>query len=68
MEKGKIKWFDPDKGYGFIGSDNGSKDIFVHISEIQNIDPRILEEGTNVEFEIKESKGKFQATRVRKLS
>jgi cold shock protein len=36
MEKGKVKWLDPTKGYGFIGPENGIEDIFVHISELES--------------------------------
>ena len=58
MAKGKVKWFNTQKGYGFIEMDGGN-DIFVHHSEIQGDGYRSLDEGQNVEFEIRESaKGK----------
>ena len=51
---GKVKWFNAEKGYGFITSDEG-KDIFVHYSAIQADGFRSLEEGQKVSFEIVES-------------
>ena len=55
MLKGKVKWFDPKKGYGFIQSDEG-EDIFVHFSNVQMDGFKKLDMGDTVEFEIKESK------------
>lgn len=54
--KGKVKWYNRVKGYGFLTSDEGGQDIFVHYSAIQTEKKkeRILEEGQGVEFEIKE--------------
>ena len=51
MSTGKVKWFNAEKGYGFITSDEG-KDIFVHYSSIQSDGFRTLEEGAKVNFEI----------------
>ena len=51
MSTGKVKWFNAEKGYGFITSDDG-KDIFVHYSSIQSDGFRTLEEGSKVSFEI----------------
>ena len=54
--KGKVKWYNRVKGYGFVVPDDGGKDVFVHYSAIQ-VDKkkdRILEEGQVVEFEVKE--------------
>jgi cold shock protein len=54
--KGKVKWYNRVKGYGFIVSDEGGQDVFVHYSAIQ-VDKkkeRILEEGQAVEFEVKD--------------
>lgn len=53
MPKGKVKWFNPQKGYGFIEQDNG-KDLFVHHSEIQ--DGLILEDGMTVNYEVGEGR------------
>ena len=60
---GKVKWFNAEKGYGFITSDEG-KDIFVHYSAIQVDGFRSLEEGQKVSFEIVESDRGQQAANV----
>jgi CspA family cold shock protein len=53
MIKGKVKWFDEKKGFGFIAPDDGSKDLFVHYSEIKNsLGYASLKEGQAVQFEI----------------
>ena len=64
--KGKIKWFNNAKGYGFIQRDDG-KDVFVHYSAIQGDGYRSLDEGQEVEFEIGESPKGPQAERVMKV-
>lgn len=52
MATGKVKWFDPVKGFGFIEPSDGSKDAFVHISAVQNAGLAGLNEGQEVEFEL----------------
>ncbi len=53
MIKGKVKWFNEKKGFGFIAPDDGSKDLFVHYSEIKNsASYKSLKEGQAVQFEI----------------
>jgi CspA family cold shock protein len=52
MTQGTVKWFNGDKGFGFIAPDGGAKDVFVHYSEIQSGGFRSLEENQRVEFEI----------------
>lgn len=52
MDLGTVKWFDADKGYGFITPDNGSKDLFVHHSEIKTSGFANLDEGQKVEYEV----------------
>jgi len=67
MTQGTVKWFNPDKGYGFISREGGD-DVFVHFSEIQGDGFKTLDEGQAVEFEITTGQnGKEQASNVTKL-
>ena len=67
MAQGTVKWFNPEKGYGFI-SQEGGEDLFVHWSEIQMDGYKTLDEGALVEFEVTQGdNGKLQASNVRKL-
>ena len=52
MAKGTVKWFNDQKGFGFIQPDDGSKDVFVHISAVESAGLRSLTEGQKVSFEI----------------
>jgi CspA family cold shock protein len=52
MAQGTVKWFNGDKGFGFITPDSGEKDLFVHYSEIQGNGYRSLEENQRVQFEV----------------
>ena len=54
MAQGTVKWFNAEKGYGFIAPNDGGADVFVHYSEIQGNGFRTLEENQQVEFEIGE--------------
>lgn len=51
---GTVKWFNSEKGFGFISAENGSKDVFVHFSAIQGTDYRSLDEGQRVEFSVEQ--------------
>lgn len=64
--QGKVKWFNAEKGYGFIESDEGG-DVFVHYSAIQSEGFKTLEEGQSVEFDIVEGARGPQAANVVKL-
>ncbi len=66
MAQGKVKWFNPEKGYGFITRDDG-EDIFVHYSAIAGEGFRSLEEGQAVEFEVTTGRKGLQATNVTKI-
>ena len=68
MATGKIKWFNPTKGYGFIENDAGGKDVFLHISALEEAGIDTLQEGEAVSFEIGENRGKENATSVKKVS
>lgn len=63
MPKGKVKWFNSQKGYGFIETEDG-KDVFVHYSEIQGNGFSTLNEAEEVEFQIKKGPKGDQATNV----
>ena len=67
MSTGTVKWFDAKKGFGFITPDDGSKDLFVHHSEINIEGYTSLDEGQKVEFEIGEGKKGPCATNVTPL-
>lgn len=64
---GKVKWFSPEKGYGFIAREGGD-DVFVHFSAIQDEDFKTLNEGQDVEFEIVEGARGPQAANVIKTA
>jgi CspA family cold shock protein len=65
MTQGTVKWFNAEKGYGFIAVDDGSADVFVHYSEIQADGYRSLEENQRVEFEVTQGRKGPQAEKVR---
>ncbi len=56
MSKGTVKWFNADKGFGFITPDDGGKDLFVHHSEIKTEGYATLNDGQKVEYEVGEGK------------
>ncbi|MCM8815339.1 MAG: cold shock domain-containing protein [Candidatus Omnitrophica bacterium] len=65
-ERGKVKWFNNAKGYGFVERENG-EDVFVHYTAIVGDGYKTLEEGATVEFEVVQGKKGLQATNVVKL-
>jgi len=67
MNKGKVKWFNSAKGYGFIEQDGGGSDVFVHISEVENAGLRTLSENQSVSYEIENNKGKESAIQLKAL-
>ena len=69
MASGTVKWFNPDKGYGFIQPDGGGPDVFVHISAVERAGLRGLNEGQKVSYDMQkdERKGKESAVNLKAL-
>ena len=68
MATGTVKWFNTTKGYGFITPDDGGKDVFVHISAVQEAGLGQLDEGQKVSFEIVENRGKESAGNLKEAA
>lgn len=67
MAQGTVKWFNGDKGFGFIAQEGGGDDVFVHYSAIQSSGFRTLDENQKVEFDVTQSPKGPQAENVRPL-
>ena len=67
MPTGKVKWFNSKKGYGFITEEGTEKDIFLHVSALEESKLRMLKEEQELEFEIKEENNKLQAINLKKI-
>jgi len=68
MKTGVVKWFNPEKAYGFITADDDNSDVFVHISAVKEQGPeKDLEEGQNVKFDVVKGVKGLQASNVMKL-
>ncbi len=65
MATGTVKWFNAQKGYGFIQPSDGSKDVFVHVTAVQAAGLATLTEGQSVSFEITNERGKPAASNLR---
>ena len=67
MATGTVKWFNAEKGFGFIAPSDGSPDVFAHFSAITGSGYRSLEEGQNVEFEVVQGQKGLQAENIRTI-
>jgi cold shock protein len=65
MKNCTVKWFNPTKGYGFIQMEDGSRDVFVHITELERAGIANLAEGQKVSFELESNKGKTSAVNLK---
>ena len=66
MPSGKVKWFNAKKGYGFITDNETQKDIFLHVSALEESKLRVLKEEQTITYDIKEEKNKLQAINIKK--
>ena len=67
MPSGKVKWFNSKKGYGFITDEETNKDIFLHVSALEQSKLRVLKEEQKIKYDIKEEKNKLQAINIKKF-
>lgn len=68
MSTGTVKWFNATKGYGFIQPDDGSKDVFLHISDVQRAGIAEPREGDKLEYELQRGQqGKTSATNLKRV-
>jgi cold shock protein len=65
MTNGIVKWFDTRRGYGFIQPDDGSKDVFVHVSAVEQSGMASLAEGQKIAFDVEQSRGKASACNLK---
>ena len=65
MATGTVKWYNPQKGYGFIAPDEGGKDVFVHASALEAAGIRGLNDGQQVSYELQEDRGKTSAAQLK---
>ncbi|MDA1074136.1 MAG: cold-shock protein [Proteobacteria bacterium] len=65
MATGTVKWFNPTKGFGFIQPEDGSQDVFVHISAVEKSDLNGLVEGQRITFDVISERGKTAASNLK---
>ena len=68
MVNGTVKWFNTNKGYGFIEPDDGGKDVFIHISAVEKSGLKTLLENQKITFEINQEKGRSIAANIKIVS
>jgi len=64
---GKIKWFNPKKGYGFVDQDDDDKDMFIHITALQKANISGLNEGDKISYDVEEENGKASAVNIKQI-
>lgn len=68
MATGTVKWFNSQKGFGFIEPQDGGQDVFVHISAVEKAGMRNLHEGQKISYETQEERGKISATNLQEAA
>ena len=64
---GKIKWFNPKKGYGFVDQDDDEKDMFLHITALQKANISVLNEGDKISYDVEEENGRQSAVNIKQI-
>ena len=64
---GKVKWFNPKKGYGFIDKDDDEKDMFLHITALQKANISVLNEGDKISYDIEDENGRQSAVNIKQI-
>ena len=64
---GKVKWFNPKKGYGFIDQDDVEKDMFLHITALQKANISVLNEGDKISYDVEDENGRQSAVNIKQI-
>ena len=64
---GKVEWFDPKKGYGFIDQDDDDKDMFLHITALQKANISVLNEGDKISYDVEDENGRQSAVNIKQV-
>ena len=64
---GKVKWFNPKKGYGFIDQDDDEKDMFLHITALQKANISVLNEGDKISYDVEDENGRQSAVNIKQV-
>ena len=64
---GKVKWFNPKKGYGFVDQDDDEKDMFLHITALEKANISVLNEGDKISYDIEDEDGRQSAVNIKQI-
>jgi CspA family cold shock protein len=64
---GKVKWFNPKKGYGFVDQDDDEKDMFLHITALQKANISVLNEGDKISYDVEDENGRQSAVNIKQV-
>jgi len=64
---GKVKWFNPKKGYGFVDQDDDEKDMFLHITALQKANISVLNEGDKISYDVEDEDGRQSAVNIKQI-